>query len=119
MPDIGWGIIIESPYSVRQTFVKRARDQSLMLIVACILLIFLLALFYILSINRNFRQLIKAIKAMAEGNYARRIRLITNSITPMEIVLLTGEFNRMARRMAEAWRNSQELNQELVKRNEQ
>lgn len=119
MPDIGWGVIIESPYSVRQVYVKRARDQSLMMIVGSLVLILCLTLFYTLGINRNFRQLIKAIKAMAEGNYARRIRLISNTTTPMEIVYLTGEFNRMARRMAEAWKNSQDLNQELMRRNEQ
>jgi signal transduction histidine kinase len=119
MPDIGWGVIIESPYSVRQVYVKRARDQSLMMIVGSLVLILALTLFYTLGINRNFRQLIKAIKAMAEGNYARRIRLISNTTTPMEIVYLTGEFNRMARRMAEAWKNSQDLNQELMRRNEQ
>lgn len=119
MPDIGWGIILESPYNVRQTYVKRARDQSLLLIVACLVLVSLLALFYILGINRNFRQLIKAIKAMAEGNYARKIRLITNTITPYEIVYLAGEFNRMGRKMSEAWRNSQTLNLELLRKNEE
>ncbi len=119
MPDIGWGVIIESPYSVRQIYVKRARDQSLIMIAGSLVLILGLTLFYTLGINRNFRQLLKAIKAMAEGNYARRIRLISNTTTPMEIVYLTGEFNRMARRMAEAWKNSQDLNQELMRRNEQ
>ncbi len=119
MPDVGWGIILESPYNVRQTYVKRARDQSLLLIIACLVLVILLALFYILGINRNFRQLIKAIKAMAEGNYARKIRLITNTITPYEIVYLAGEFNRMGRKMSDAWRKSQALNRELLRRNEE
>ncbi|MBY0402444.1 MAG: hypothetical protein K2X66_00970, partial [Cyanobacteria bacterium] len=119
MPTIGWGILLESPYNVRQTYVKRARDQSLLLIIACMGLVILLALFYILGINRNFRQLIKALKAMAEGNYSRRIRLITNTTTPMEIVFLTGEFNRMARKMADAWNKSQELNQELIRKHEE
>lgn len=119
MPNIDWGIIIESPYNVRQAYVKRARTQSLLLIIACLVVVILLALFYILGINRNFRQLIKAIKAMAEGNYSRRIRLITNTTTPYEIVYLAGEFNRMGKKMSEAWKNSQTLNQELLRRNEE
>lgn len=118
MPDINWGIIIESPYHVRQTYIKRARNQTLLLILACLATVVLLALVYVFGISRNFRQLIKGIKAMAEGNYSRRIRLLSNFFTPYEIVYLAGEFNRMARKTAEAWQKSQALTEELLGRNE-
>ena len=119
LPALNVGIVIESPYHVRQKFIKRARNQTLMLMGATFILIIVLAITYVLGINRNFRQLIKGIKAVAEGNYSRRIRLITNSATPVEIVVLAGEFNRMARQLSEAWEESQVLNQELRTANEQ
>ncbi|MEB3285882.1 MAG: HAMP domain-containing sensor histidine kinase [Vampirovibrionales bacterium] len=118
MPGTHWGIIIESPYHVRQKYIKRAHEQSLLLILACLTVTVLLALVYIFGINRNFRQLIKGIKAMAEGNYFRRIRLITNFFTPYEIVYLTGEFNRMAKRRAEAWETLEKANEKLAKLDE-
>ncbi|MDX2083787.1 MAG: histidine kinase dimerization/phospho-acceptor domain-containing protein [Candidatus Melainabacteria bacterium] len=118
VPEINWGIIIKSPYHIRQAFIKRARTQTLLLIGGCIGLVILLGIFYILSVYRNFRQLMKGIKAMADGNYDRRIRLITNFFTPFEIVYLASEFNRMARKTAEAWLSSQSLNLELQTRNE-
>lgn len=118
IPEINWGIIIESPYHVRQKFIKRANEQSILLIIACLVAVILFALIYVFGINRNFRQLIKGIKALADGNYFRRIRLITNFFTPYEIVYLTGEFNRMAKRRAEAWETLQEANEKLAKLDE-
>jgi signal transduction histidine kinase len=117
IPDIQWGVIIESPYHISQKFIKRARNQTWLLIGGCVGLVILFGVFYGLGISRNFRQLIKGTKAMAEGNYDRKIRLLTNAVTPYEIVYLAGEFNRMARRTAEAWQNSQRLNSELLARN--
>jgi signal transduction histidine kinase len=75
-------------------------------------------LFYIFGIIRNFRQLIKGIKAMAQGNYNRRIRLIRNWATPFEIIYVTGEFNRMGRRISEQWGLIQQANQALAKLDE-
>jgi signal transduction histidine kinase len=119
IPHLGWGLMIESPYNVQQQFVKRAKTQSLLLIVACLLLVMVLAAGYVYTINRNFRQLIKATKALAQGNYTRRLRLITNSFTPYEIIYLAGEFNRMGRKMSESWASIQTLNHELTQANQQ
>ncbi len=113
MPELGWGIIIESPYEVRQKYINRAQQQTLLLLIGCFILITAFMVFYVLALNRNFRQLIKGIKAMAEGQHARQIRLITNWFTPHEIVYLTGEFNRMGRKHGEAWSKSQALTDEL------
>lgn len=118
IPDINWGIIIESPYHVRQKYIKRARNQTFLLVAGCLLVVILLAMVYVYGIYRNFRQLIKATKAMAGGNYFRRIRLITNFFTPYEIIYLAGEFNRMARKTSEAWMTIQETNRELAKLDE-
>ncbi len=118
MPEINWGIIIESPYHMKQKYIKRAGTQTILLILGCLLVILLLVLPYILGISRNFRQLIKGVKAMGEGNYFRRIRLISNFFTPYEIVYLTLEFNRMARKTADSWQTIQEANRKLAKMDE-
>lgn len=119
VPTLGWGVMIESPYRVQRQYILRARTQSVGLLILCILLIIVLGLFYSRGINRNFRQLIKGIKALAEGHYSRKIRLITKSWTPYEIIYLTAEFNRMATKISSAWSSIQQLNQELVYKNQQ
>jgi signal transduction histidine kinase len=118
MPDINWGIIIESPYHMKQKYIKWAGTQTFFLILGCLLGILLLVLPYILGISRNFRQLIKGVKAVGDGNYFRRIRLITNFFTPYEIVYLTLEFNRMARKTADSWQAIQEANRKLAQMDE-
>lgn len=118
MPDINWGIIIESPYHVKQRHIKRAETYTFLLAIGCLVVMLLLVLPYILGISRNFRQLIKGVKAIGEGNYYRRIRLISNYFTPYEIVYLTLEFNRMARKVADSWQTIQEANHQLAKLDE-
>ncbi len=118
MPEINWGIIIESPYHVKRKFIHQAAIHTFLLILGCLALMLLLVLPYILGISRNFRQLLKGVKAMGEGNYFRRIRLITNFFTPYEIVYLTLEFNRMARKTADSWQAIQQANQKLAQMDE-
>lgn len=112
-----WGVVLESPYEVRQKYVKRARTQTLLILLGHLLLAGGFTAIYIGGLRRNFRQLIKGIQALADGRYSRRIRLLTNWFTPFEIVYLTGEFNRMSRRREEAWEESEALTQELRQAN--
>jgi signal transduction histidine kinase len=95
-------MVIESPYGLQRQSILIARAQSVGLVFLCIVLIVVLGLLYSRGINRNFRQLIKGIQAIAQGHYSRKIRLITQSWTPYEIVYLTAEFNRMADQIAAA-----------------
>jgi signal transduction histidine kinase len=118
MPEINWGIIIESPYHLKQKYIKRAGTHTLLLILGCLGVILLIVIPYVWGISRNFRQLIKGIQAMGEGNYFRRIRLITHAFTPYEIVYLTLEFNRMARKTADSWQAIQAANRKLAQMDE-
>jgi len=118
MPEINWGIIIESPYHVKRKYIRQASVTTFLLSLGCLLLMLVLVLPYLLGISRNFRQLLKGVKAMSEGNYFRRIRLLTNFFTPYEIVYLTLEFNRMARKTADAWQAIQEANHKLAQMDE-
>lgn len=118
MPEINWGIIIESPYHLKQKFIKRAGTHTMVLILSYLGIILLLVIPYVWAISRNFRQLIKGIQAVGEGNYFRRIRLITHAFTPYEIVYLTLEFNRMARKMSDSWQAIQDANRKLAQMDE-
>jgi len=118
MPEINWGIIIESPYHVKRKYIRQASVTTFLLSLGCLILMILLVLPYLLGISRNFRQLLKGVKAMSDGNYFRRIRLLTNFFTPYEIVYLTLEFNRMARKTADAWQAIQEANHKLAQMDE-
>jgi signal transduction histidine kinase len=118
MPEINWGIIIESPYHVKRKYIRQAAVNTFLLSLGCLALMLLLVLPYILGISRNFRQLLKGVKAMGDGNYFRRIRLLTNYFTPYEIVYLTLEFNRMARKTADSWQAIQEANRKLAQMDE-
>lgn len=118
LPVIHWGVIIESPYHIQQNYIQAARTQMFFIVLGALALAMLLGLVYILGITRNFRQLIKGIKAMGKGNYARQIRLITNPVTPFEIIYVAGEFNRMARKISEGWDTIHQANQQLAKLDE-
>lgn len=117
LPSTGWGIILETPYALQKEYIRLAQVQTLILLAACVLLIVVLGLWYSRSIYRNFRQLIKGIQALAEGNYSRQIRLITRAFTPFEIIYLTSEFNRMAGKVRQSWEDIQKLNIALADAN--
>lgn len=113
-----WVLLLEVARYANKSSIDQARIKTFILIGVSFAVSMLLGLFYIFGIIRNFRQLIKGIKAMAQGNYNRRIRLIRNWATPFEIIYVTGEFNRMGRRISEQWNTIQQANQALAKLDE-
>lgn len=66
----------------------------------------------------NIRQLFKGIMALSKGNYKRKIRLLTNFLTPYEIVFLAFEFNKMVYEVNIAYRKLKQSNRELEHLNE-
>jgi len=118
LPTAPWVVLLEAANYTNRSSLDQARIKTFILIGVSFSVSMLLGLFYIFGIIRNFRQLIKGIKAMAQGNYNRRIRLIRNWATPFEIIYVTGEFNRMGRRISEQWGLIQQANQALAKLDE-
>jgi signal transduction histidine kinase len=118
LPTAPWVVLLEAANYTNRSSLDQARIKTFILIGISFAVSMLLGLFYIFGIIRNFRQLIKGIKAMAQGNYNRRIRLIRNWATPFEIIYVTGEFNRMGRRISEQWGFIQQANQALAKLDE-
>ena len=119
LPEIGWGVILQSPYAVQKQYIRTAQVQSIMLVFACVVLIIFLGIWYSRGLYRNFRQLIKGIQALAEGKYSRQVRLITRAFTPYEIIYLTAEFNRMSEKISTAWEDIKHLNKQLGEANVQ
>jgi signal transduction histidine kinase len=113
-----WVLLLEVARYANKSSIDQARIKTFILIGVSFTVSMVLGLLYIFGIIRNFRQLIKGIKAMAQGNYNRRIRLIRNWATPFEIIYVTGEFNRMGRRISEQWNTIQQANQALAKLDE-
>jgi signal transduction histidine kinase len=118
MSDLPMAIVASTDAVFRQGPVQQARWRTFLLIGISLGISLFVGLFYIIAIIRSFRQLIKGIKAMAKGNYNRKIRLITNWATPFELIYLTGEFNRMARKLGEQWRTIQQANVQLAQLDE-
>ena len=114
LPNTGWGVIIESPYHVKQRYIRRAKNQMVLIILLTVAFVFLVGFLYILGIVRNFRQLIKGMKAIAQGNYNRRLRLIANFATPYEVMFVAGEFNRMVHRISIQLDTITKANKELA-----
>lgn len=111
-------LIVSPDWHQNRHFLKQARLKIFGLIGGSLLISILIGLGYVLGIVRNFRQLIKGIKAMGEGNYGRQIRLIINWVTPFEIRYLTSEVNRMGRQLEKQVTTIQEANTQLAKLDE-
>lgn len=89
----------------------------LSVLVASCAVIFVVGLYtYYLYIN--IRQLFKGIIALSKGNYKRRIRLLTHTLTPYEIIFLAFEFNRMASQIHKSYIQLKKKNAELKELNE-
>lgn len=119
LPEVGWGVVLQSPYAVQKQYIRTAQIQSILLVFACVVLIIILGIWYSRGLYRNFRQLIKGIQALAAGKYSRQVRLITKAFTPYEIIYLTAEFNRMSEKISTAWEDINRLNAQLGEANTQ
>ncbi len=115
---LGVWLVVSPDWHENRHFIKQARLQTFLLIGLSLLLSILIGTAYVWGIIRNFRQMIKGIKAMGEGNYGRQIRLIVNWVTPFEIRYLTSEVNRMSRQLEKQVTTIQKANSELAKLDE-
>lgn len=98
-----WAIIVATPQEQISYGIISARNKIITAIVVAGFFIIVLGLLYTYSLNANFKQLIKAISAIASGNYRRRMRLIKDFFTPQEFAYLVEKFNDMASRIDESY----------------
>ena len=111
-------IIVNTSKAVKRHAIDHNRDKIILSILVAMLAIFFLVGLYTSYLYTNIRQLFKAIIAISKGNYARRIRLLTNIFTPFEIVFLGTEFNKMVDQIHKSYIQLKKKNKELKQLNE-
>jgi len=115
MKDTNWKIIVTTPKVLSKYSINVARYKIISILAITAGIIIFLCLIYLMYLYTNIRQLFKAINAVAEGNYNRKVRPIVNFTTPSEIIFLSKEFNKMVEKIKtshkELKRNNQKLKQ--------
>jgi signal transduction histidine kinase len=113
MKDTNWKIIVTTPKVLSKYSINVARYKIISILAITAVIIILLCLIYLLYLYTNIRQLFKAINAVAEGNYNRKVRPIVNFTTPNEIVFLSKEFNKMVEKIKASYKELKKKNQKL------
>ncbi len=111
-------VLVNTTEAVKKRAIDYNRDKIILSILIAMLTIFFVVGLYTSYLYINIRQLFKAIIAISKGNYARRIRLLTNIFTPFEIVFLGTEFNRMVAQIHKSYVQLKKKNKELKQLNE-
>lgn len=118
IPDINWYVVVATPKSLTSYGIVKARYRILLVLGISALIVVFSGIAYSVSLNTTIRQLTRAIGAFGKGNYRRRIRLIKDQFTPYELVFLAEEFNRMAAKVDNAYKELSEVNEQLSKLDE-
>lgn len=110
-----WTIITLTPEEMTFYSIIKARHKIILALLISSLITFIIGALYALTLYTNIRQLFKAIGAISQGNYKKRIRLIKNMFTPREVVFLADEFNLMIKEIYSSYRDLQRANNKLSK----
>lgn len=113
MKDTNWKIIVTTPKVLSKYSINVARGKIISILAITAGIIIFLCLIYLLYLYTNIRQLFKAINAVAEGNYNRKVRPIVNFTTPNEIIFLSKEFNKMVEKIKTSYKELKRNNQKL------
>lgn len=111
-------IIVNTTEEVTKQLINVNRAKIILSVLIASLAVILVVGLYTYYLYINIRQLFKAIIAISKGNYKRRIRLLTHSFTPYEIIFLAFEFNRMAKQVHKSYIKLEKSNAELKKLDE-
>lgn len=114
VPNSNLSVIIFTPQDVTYYGIILAKQRILITLAFAAIISIMLGIVYVNALNRNIRQLIKAVNAIAQGKYSRRIRLIKGYFTPYELVFLANEFNSMAEKINLTLKALQEANEQLA-----
>lgn len=114
VPDSNLSVIIYTPKSVTYYGIILARQRIMITLAYAAIISIFLGFIYANALNRNVRQLIKAVAAIRRGRYTRKIRLIKGYFTPSELVYLANEFNAMADKINSTLKELQEANDKLA-----
>ena len=115
VPDFEWYVVVASPKNLTNYGIIEARRKIILTIIAVGIAVFLVFGIYTFALYTNIRQFFKIIRAMADGKYNKKLRVIQNPLTPQETVFLAEEFNKMMEKINESYRELNESNQKLMK----
>ena len=118
MNDTGFLIITNTTEKIADNTIYKSRVTIILTILFAGLSVIEIIGLYTYYLYINIRQLFKGIMALSKGNYKRKIRLLTNFLTPYEIVFLAFEFNKMVYEVNIAYRKLKQNNRELEHLNE-
>ena len=118
MPDYDWYIVVSSPENLTNYGIIQAREKIILTIVAVAIAVFIVFGIYTFALYINIRQFFKVIRAIADGKYSKKVRVIQNPLTPQETVFLAEEFNKMLEKIDESYNELNESNKKLKKMDE-
>lgn len=113
MKGTNWKIIVTTPKVLSKYSINVARYKIISILAITAGSIIFVCLIYLMYLYTNIRQLFKAINAVAEGNYNRKVRPIVKFTTPNEIIFLAKEFNKMVEKIKTSYRELEKNNQKL------
>jgi len=111
-------VIVNTSHHITKSTINTARSKIILALCLSALFIMFVVGLYTSYLYTNIRQLFKGIIALSQGNYKRKVRLLTNVFTPYEMIFLSDEFNKMADEINSAYRKLKHTNKELKKMDE-
>lgn len=113
-----WYIVVASPKYLTYYGIIDARRKIIFAICVAAAVVFVLFGIYTISLYVNIRQFFKIIKSIAEGNYAKKIRVLTTAFTSQELIFIADEFNKMVKKIDKSYKKLHETNKKLKKMDE-
>ena len=111
-------IVVSSPEVLTNYGIVEARRKIILSILIAAIAVFIVFGIYSFSLYTTIRQFFKTIKAIAEGNYSKKFRVIKNLFTSAEVIFIANEFNKMIEKIDEAYNELNEMNEQLKKTDE-
>lgn len=113
-----WLVVVNTTEKITKNTINVARFRIILSLSLAGLFIFFVVGLYTFYLYLNIRQLFKGIIAISKGNYERKIRLIKNIFSPYEMYFLAKEFNFMAKKISQSYKDLSEKNLELERLDE-
>ena len=108
-----WTVVVNTTENITNATIDRARFRIILSLLFAALFVFTMVGFYTFYLYINIRQLFKGIIAISKCSYERKIYLLKSAFTPYEIVFLAKEFNYMAKKINQSYKDLSEKNIEL------
>ncbi|HIQ88770.1 TPA: hypothetical protein IAA68_02970 [Candidatus Galligastranaerophilus faecipullorum] len=113
-----WTVIVNTTENITNATIDKARFRIILSLSLAAFFIIAMVGIYTFYLYINIRQLFKGIIAISKGSYERKIHLLKSAFTPHEIVFLAKEFNYMAKKIHQSYKDLSEKNLELERLND-